>query len=607
MYLFLIFAAQVMLYAVFPFYFAALKHSFRLIFFYVYISIILVVGGFLGAVYSFPLTDTINISGGSLAYGALMMSTVLLVIVERDLNVVRNVIRIVVVVNVFKFFIFSMISWALSSTAILNPFNTSPSVFNVSIGIVILGGALIISELILLVFLFEKIKARSKNVNLLSMYYTIFFICILCLDGILFPLIAFPFDPELVSIVIGGVKGKFVMALTYSVPIIIFLLVFRKNIGQYNTTPIRLRELLFEPKETLIQEIERQHHALEASEENYRHLAESIGDIFFSMDADMRYSYWNRASEEVTGYTREEAIGKTLYDLFPETKGTSLGQFYENVMITQQSARFINQIQMGGQGRYYEISAYPFRGGASVLVRDITERKQAEEELAKRAEQMRALAGYVESVREDERTRIAREIHDEFGQFLTALKMDLVWVSRRLPIEDEKRERLNQASSLVDENVRRVQRIATELRPGLLDDLGLMTALEWQAHEFSKHTGLLCQLNLPEQDLQLNPSLNTTLFRIFQETLTNVARHARASRVDVSLQEDDEALLLSIRDNGRGITETQLTDPHSLGLLGMHERVAHWNGKLSIRGEAGKGTTVTVHIPIPPLENGEIT
>jgi len=114
-------------------------------------------------------------------------------------------------------------------------------------------------------------------------------------------------------------------------------------------------------------------------------------------------------------------------------------------------------------------------------------------------------------------------------------------------------------------------------------------------------------LNLPEHDLQLNPSLNTTLFRIFQETLTNVARHARASRVDVSLQEDDKALLLSIRDNGRGITETQLNDPHSLGLLGMHERVAHWNGKLSVRGEAGKGTTVTVHIPIPPLENGEIT
>ena len=603
MYLFFIFAVQVMLYAVFPFYFATLKHSFRLIFFYVYISIILVVGGFLGAVYSFPLTDTINISGGSLAYGALMMSTVLLVIVERDLNVVRNVIRIIVVVNIFKFFVFSIISWALSSNVILNPFNTSPSVFNVSIGVVVLGGMLIISELILLVFLFEKIKSRSKNVNLLSIYYTIFFICILCLDGILFPLIAFPFDPELVSIVIGGVKGKFVMALTYSVPIIIFLLVFRKNIEQYRTTPIELRELLFEPKETLIQEIERQHHALEASEENYRHLAESIGDIFFSMDAEMRYTYWNSASE-ITGYSSEEALGKTLYDLFPQTKGTPLGEFYKNALITQKPAQFITQIQLGGRKRYYEISAYPFRGGISVLARDITERKQTEKELAKRAEQLRALASHIESVREDERTRIAREIHDEFGQFLTALKMDLAWVSRRLPFEDEKRERLNRTSTLVDENVRIVQRIATELRPGLLDQLGLMAALDWQAQEFSKRTGIACQLSLPERDLELNLALNTTLFRIFQETLTNVARHAQASRVDASLQKQDQTLILTVHDNGRGITEAELNDSNSLGLLGLRERVAQWGGELNIRGKAGKGTAVIVQIPILSTKNG---
>jgi PAS domain S-box-containing protein len=385
---FLIFAAQAMIYAAFPFYFATLRPSFRFIFFYVYISIILVVGGFLGAVYSFPLADTINISGGSLAYGALIMSTLLLFIMERDLNVIRNVIRIVIVVNVFKFFVFSMISWALGSNVILNPFNTSPSVFSVSIWIVILGGALIISELLLLIFLFEKIKMRSKDVNLLSVFYTIFFICILCLDGILFPLIASPLDPELVNIIIGGVKGKFVMGLIYSIPIIIFLFVFRKNIEQYNITPIRLQELLFEPKETLIQEIERQHQALEAGEENYRHLAESIGDIFFSMDADMRFTYWNRASEAATGHTREEALGKTLYELFPQTIGTPLEEFYKNVLITQRSGHFINQMQVDGQKRYYEISAYPFRGGVSVLAHDITERKRAEEELRRLNEEL---------------------------------------------------------------------------------------------------------------------------------------------------------------------------------------------------------------------------
>src|SRR5688572_8791922 len=276
-----IFAAQIILYAAFPFYFAILKHSFRLIFFYIYISIVLVVGGFLGAVYSFPLMDTVNISGGSIAYGALMMNTVLLVILERDLNVVRNVIRIVIMVNVFKFLLFSMISWALSSNVVLNPFNTSPAVFNVSVGIVILGGALIISELLLLVFLFEKLKTRLKDNNLLSIFYTMFFIGVLCLDGVLFPLIAFPFDPALVSIVIGGLAGKFVLALAYGLPILIFLFIFRNSIEQYKTTDLRLQELLLMPKETLIRELEHQYEALDASEENYRSLAESIGDIFF--------------------------------------------------------------------------------------------------------------------------------------------------------------------------------------------------------------------------------------------------------------------------------------------------------------------------------------
>jgi signal transduction histidine kinase len=252
-------------------------------------------------------------------------------------------------------------------------------------------------------------------------------------------------------------------------------------------------------------------------------------------------------------------------------------------------------------GKRIEIEGLSYLIGMGI---DITRRKRAEEELAERVKQMRALASYVESVREDERTRMAREIHDEFGQFLTALKMDLAWVSRRLPEGDEKRERLNQASALVDENVRLVQRIATELRPGLLDDLGLITALDWQATEFSKHTGLLCQLNLPEQDLKLDPSLNTTLFRIFQETLTNVARHAQASSIDISLQVQDQTLGLIVRDNGRGITESQLIDPNSLGLLGLRERVTQWKGHLNIHGEVGKGTTVTVQIPIPPTLNG---
>ena len=334
----------------------------------------------------------------------------------------------------------------------------------------------------------------------------------------------------------------------------------------------------------------------------------SLPGIFYFFDQTGKYLRWNRNHEIVSGYSGDEMAQMNPLDFVPGAEKEYISQRIQEVFENGESDAEANIVSKSGTltpyyltGKRIEIEGLSYLIGMGI---DITRRKRAEEELAERVKQMRALASYVESVREDERTRMAREIHDEFGQFLTALKMDLAWVSRRLPEGDEKRERLNQASALVDENVRLVQRIATELRPGLLDDLGLITALDWQANEFSKHTGLLCQLNLPDQDLKLDPSLNTTLFRIFQETLTNVARHAQASSIDISLQVQDQTLGLIVRDNGRGITESQLIDPNSLGLLGLRERVTQWKGHLNIHGEVGKGTTVTVQIPIPPTING---
>ena len=333
----------------------------------------------------------------------------------------------------------------------------------------------------------------------------------------------------------------------------------------------------------------------------------SLPGVFYFYDHAGKFMRWNKNFEIVSGYSAIEIAQMHPLDFFKGKEKEYLAERIQQVFERGESDAEAPFTAKNGEslpyyftGKRIEMEGQPYLIGMGI---DITRRKQAEEELAKRAEQMRALASYVESVREDERTRIAREIHDEFGQFLTALKMDLAWVSRRLPANDEKRERLNQASVLVDENVIRVQRIATELRPGLLDDLGLVTALDWPANEFSKHTGLLCELNLPEQDLKLDPALNTTLFRIFQETLTNVVRHAQASRVNVSLQKQEPTLILSIQDNGRGITEAELNDPNSLGLLGLRERVAQWEGELSIRGEAGRGTTVTVQIPLS--KNGD--
>ena len=213
-------------------------------------------------------------------------------------------------------------------------------------------------------------------------------------------------------------------------------------------------------------------------------------------------------------------------------------------------------------------------------------------------EQLRNLADHLQAVREEERTHIAREIHDEFGQALTALKMDLAWITSKLPQEGVVlRDKANSMSQLIDTTIQMVRRIATELRPGLLDDLGLTAAIEWQTQEFAERTGLKCDLQLGDEDIILERDLATAVFRIFQETLTNIARHAKATRVWVTLADKPDELVLIVRDNGQGITEAQVSRSTSLGLIGMRERVRTWNGKIKFQGIPGQGTSVTVHMP----------
>lgn len=216
--------------------------------------------------------------------------------------------------------------------------------------------------------------------------------------------------------------------------------------------------------------------------------------------------------------------------------------------------------------------------------------------------QLRDLAGYLQTAREKERTHIAREIHDEFGQILTALKMDLSWLSRRLPgSEAHLVEKAAAMSDLIDAAIHTVRRVATELRPGLLDDLGLVPAIEWQAEQFAARTGIAFELHLGEEELVLDRDLATAIFRIFQETLTNVGRHAEATQVRVHLETSADELVLTVQDDGIGITVDQISDPTSLGLVGMRERAHYWGGDVALQGRPGQGTAVTVRVPLPPL------
>jgi len=218
------------------------------------------------------------------------------------------------------------------------------------------------------------------------------------------------------------------------------------------------------------------------------------------------------------------------------------------------------------------------------------------ERLRESEEKLRLLAAHLISVREEERAHIAREIHDELGQVLTGLKMEVGWLAKRLKDKDLI-DKTDSMGKLIDSTVQTVRKIATGLRPEMLDDMGLVAAVGWQAKEFQKRTGIRCRVKLPPE-VKFDIDVSTTMFRIFQEVLTNVARHSRATRVDIELTVAADRIGLDVLDNGVGITDTDMSGKKSLGLLGMHERALLFGGELKITGTAGHGTRVTVSIPL---------
>ena len=224
-------------------------------------------------------------------------------------------------------------------------------------------------------------------------------------------------------------------------------------------------------------------------------------------------------------------------------------------------------------------------------------------ELTQSREQLRALAAGMDTLREEERTHIAREVHDVLGQALTGLKMDVAWLDEKLvaqktPPDAALCHKTHSMMRLIDTTVQSVQRIASQLRPALLDDFGLEAAIEWQVQEFEERTAIHCDCVSSLDDLTLPPEQATAVFRIFQEALTNIARHAAASRVSILLEENAGYLVLEVQDNGRGMEPLDMTNIKSLGILGMQERARLVGGAITINGDASKGTIVTVRVPL---------
>ena len=235
-------------------------------------------------------------------------------------------------------------------------------------------------------------------------------------------------------------------------------------------------------------------------------------------------------------------------------------------------------------------------------VQDITESKLAEEELRVSHEQLRKLSAHLQSVREEERTRIAREIHDELGQVLTALKMEVSMLTSKLFSDRNLLEKTESIMKKIDDSIQSVKRICAELRPAILDHFGLSAAIEWQMEEFKNLTGIKADVSLAPKEIILDQDLSTTVFRIFQEALTNVARHAKASEVKVGLKLKEGNIMLEVKDDGEGISRKQFSGPNSFGIIGIKERVNYFGGDVKITSVKDKGTTLMVSIPIRKME-----
>ena len=336
------------------------------------------------------------------------------------------------------------------------------------------------------------------------------------------------------------------------------------------------------------------------SEEKYRTIIEQASDGIFLAGKDLYFIDVNSAGCRMLGYTKEQLYKMRFTELVPP------GDVTDNPVRSAEleaGGTVINErrlIRKDGSLIDVEISAKVLLDGRfQSIVRDITERQKTADEIKKHSEQLRELYSYSQNIREEERTYIAREIHDELGQQLTGLKMDLSWLNRKLKTADPLiSDKLLSTLELIDTTIKTVRKIATELRPSILDDLGLVAAMEWQAEEFAKRSGtkVTFKSNLGETVLQ--PDITTALFRIYQELFTNVGRHAKASIVNTSLYVYNGKLDMRVEDNGIGFDIDNIISKKTLGLRGIKERTNLIGGIYEIKSKPGGGTFVLISVPL---------
>jgi len=350
--------------------------------------------------------------------------------------------------------------------------------------------------------------------------------------------------------------------------------------------------------------------ALLAREKLLDDITSSLGEGLLVQDREGHMMLMNPEAERLLGWTSADLAKRHVHDAihYPKFDGTALPE----------DECPICTLALKGQRYHTEDGLFARKDGTSFPVsyvttsiigdgevfamvtafRDISVLKQAELDLRESRRQLQELLLFQQTIREEERKRIARELHDELGQTLTALKIDLTWLGEKLPdAEAPISDKLTAMESLVNRTVDSVRRISEDLRPGMLDVLGLAAAIEHHVAKFSERTGVACDMAMNRDDFDLSDQVATAVFRILQESLTNVARHAAATQVTIRLQDLGSELLLVVQDDGRGLPDPAAGKKKSYGLLGMRERVRMLGGQLEISSEPGKGTRIEASIP----------
>ena len=550
-------ALQVGLYALFPFFLATLDGPLRRVSFYVYLGLVLGFGGFVGSVFSMPLADGVNISAGNMAYGAFMMTSILFVIIERDLFIIRSIVWLVIGVNLFKVLLFLVISLALEQEGIINPNDTASVLFQVSVPFTILGGALIIGELLLLLYVFEQVKKLTVNAMFVAASYIAGFIAVLCLDGVLFPAIAFAFNPKLVDIVIGGVQGKLAMALAYGIPMLLFLLVFRNQLVRYIEHPSFSWRLLLTSSEKLMRDMRLKDERLRQSAVVYENTREGI----IVTDPAFRIVNFNKAFARLTGLDEDELIGRnpTLESIQPANRGAYAAM--ENEL--SHSGRWQGEVALShgsGSEQSQLLSINAVRDEAGELLNyvgvftDISQRKQVERERELLINDLEdknirlerfvytishelktplvTIAGFTGMLRRDFEQANSEQVDAHFMQIETAIADMSVLLEDLLKLA-------------------RLGYVENKLEPVSLTELATRAASQIRMRRAGENPAIEIAPDMP-----VVMADRSRLLEVLQNLIDNAVKFSAASPqpgVAVDAIVEDEQVVCAVRDNGVGI------------------------------------------------------